>query len=117
MEIHIKIIAILMLGLISVVISQKIFALKYETPPSSSSSHAPVISDAAMEECVKLYNEAKWLSINIDTLQVNSYSQSSINAYNKKISDHSEMIRLFNQDCAGKQSESAYRAAQKLNNQ
>jgi hypothetical protein len=112
-----KIKTLVTLGALIAVLSQNALADKYEIPPSSSSSYADVISDKAMERCVKLYNEAKWLSDDIDTLQVDSYSQSSVNAYNKKINKHSEMIRWFNQNCAGKQSESAYRAAQKLNNQ
>ena len=90
-------------------------SLTYEVPPSITGSYAPVISDSAMEQCVKLYNKAKWLMDEIDQIQVNQYSQSSVDNYNSKVTRHSRMIGSFNQDCAGKQSESAYRAAQKLN--
>jgi len=91
-------------------------AQKYEVPPSSSTYESvPYISDSAMEQCVKLYNKAEWLSDEINSTQVDRYSQSSVNRYNQKVSRHSEMIDNFNSDCAGKQSESAYRAAQKLN--
>jgi hypothetical protein len=97
---------------------QVLMAQTYELPPTSKSyGHVPVISDEAMEKCVKLYNEAKWLSDEIQNTYVDQYSQSSVDKYNKKITKHSEMIKFFNQNCAGKQSESAYRAAQKLNNQ
>jgi hypothetical protein len=52
----------------------------------------------------------------IDQIQVNQYSQLSVDNHNSKLTRHSKMISDFNQDCAGKQSESAYRAAKKLNN-
>ena len=39
----------------------------------------------------------------------------NIDQFNKKITQHSSMIHRFNEDCAGKQSESAHRAAQNLN--
>ena len=52
----------------------------------------------------------------IDQIQVNQYNQLSVDNYNSKVSRHSKMINSFNKDCAGKQSESAYRAAKKLNN-
>jgi len=103
--------------IVSVLISQSLFANQYQVPPSSSTlGSVPVISDAAMEECVKLYNKAKWLMEDIDRTQVNNYSQSSVNSYNKKVSRHTSMIKRFNRDCAGKQSYSAYKAAQRLNN-
>lgn len=90
----------------------------YEIPPSdTTSSSVPYISDEAMEYCVKLYNEAKWLLEEIDRTVVNQYSQSSVNSYNSKVSKHSNMIDYFNKNCAGKQSYSAYKAAQKLNQQ
>lgn len=92
------------------------FAATYEVPPSSStSSSVPVISDAAMEQCVKLYNETKWLAESLSASGVNTYDQTSVNAYNAKVQKHSDMIRSFNANCAGKQSRSAYEAAQKLN--
>ncbi|SHN93072.1 hypothetical protein BHECKSOX_2103 [Bathymodiolus heckerae thiotrophic gill symbiont] len=68
-----------------------------------------------MEQCIILYNEAKWLGKEINSIQVNSYSQSSVNNYNNKVEQHTQMTSAFNKDCAGTQSESAYRAAQKLN--
>jgi hypothetical protein len=89
---------------------------KYETPPSDvTSRNVPYISDAEMERCVVLYNEAKWLSEEIDRTPVDQYSKSSVDAYNAKVTRHGAMIDSFNARCAGKQSESAYRAAQKLN--
>ena len=91
-------------------------AQKYEVPPSSSTtSNVPYISDADMEACVKIYNEAKWLAAKIDRTSVNRYSNKSVNAYNRKIRAHKRMIRYFNDNCAGRQSESAWRAAQELN--
>ena len=89
---------------------------EYEIPPSSSTTlSVPYISDVAMKECVRIYNEAKWLSEEIDGTEVNRYSQAAVNAYNAKVSQHANMTAAFNRDCAGKQSESAYRAAQELN--
>jgi hypothetical protein len=97
--------------------SQCVFAQRYEVPPTSSTgSHTPVISDAAMEQCVKLYNEAKWLGGDINSTQVDNYNSSSVNRYNSKIRQHTQMTNRFNSDCAGKQSRSAYEAAKKLNN-
>lgn len=94
------------------------FAENYVVPPSSSTaSSVPVISDAAMESCVKLYNEAKWLADELTQTQVNEYSSASVAAYNAKVEQHSAMTNEFNFGCAGKQSESAYKAAQKLNQQ
>ena len=96
--------------------TQSAVAQVYEVPPSSTtSSSVPWISDEAMKSCVKLYNEGKWLGEKINRIQVDSYSQSSVDTYNNKVSKHSQMINKFNQDCAGKQSKSAYDAAQKLN--
>lgn len=96
--------------------TNNLLAADYETPPTiSTSSNVPYIADAAMEECVKLYNEAKWLGESINKISVNQYNQGSVDDYNNKINQHSRMTRSFNNDCAGKQSESAYRAAKKLN--
>ena len=90
----------------------------YEVPPSSSTySSVPVISDEAMEACVILYNKGKWLGEKINKIQVDRYSQSSIDTYNNKVNQHSSMISDFNRNCAGKQSQSAYEATQRLNNQ
>lgn len=89
---------------------------EYEVPPSSSTySDVPTISDEAMKSCVRLYNEAKWLADEIENTEVDQYSRKSVNAYNQKVDRHSGMIDRFNQECAGKQSEAAARAAQELN--
>ena len=91
-------------------------AKKYEIPPSKSTSlHTPYISDKAMEECVILYNETKWLGDEISATQVDRYSQSSVNAYNEELSRFNRKTDIFNKDCAGKQSESAYKATLELN--
>lgn len=91
-------------------------AREYAVPPTSSTSGSvPVISDEAMEECVKIYNEAKWLSEKLNNTQVNQYDSASVNNYNNQAIKHSQMINYFNQNCAGKQSYSAWKAAQKLN--
>lgn len=104
--------------LLFVCIGSNTLARDYEIPPSTTTSaNVPWITDAAMEECVKQYNEAKWLGEEIGTTKVDEYSQVSIDAYNSKISRYSQMTDYFNRSCAGKQSESAYRAAQKLNQQ
>jgi len=96
--------------------NSSVLAQTYETPPSSMTySHVPYISDEAMEQCVILYNKAKWLGQEIDNASVDQYSQESVDSYNTKITQYSNMLNVFNRDCAGKQSESAYRAAQKLN--
>ena len=88
----------------------------YEVPPSSvTSSSAPYISDYKMEQCVRLYNEIKWLGEDIKRKQTNVYTKSSIAVYNDLVDRHSSMVEKFNCDCAGRQSESAYKAAQKLN--
>ena len=93
-----------------------VLAQTYETPPSSSTyGHVPYISDKAMEQCVILYNKTKWLGQEINNTTVDQYSQASVEAYNEKINQYTNMLSVFNRDCAGKQSESAYRAAQKLN--
>lgn len=92
------------------------FAQKYEIPPTDFSySNVPHISDEAMEKCVLLYNQTKWLAEEINVTQVDRYSQVSVNTYNQKVLRHSQMVAEFNKDCAGKQSESAYKAAQELN--
>jgi hypothetical protein len=92
------------------------FGAEYKVPPTSStSSSVPVISDAAMEQCVKIYNEGEWLGEDINRTNVDQYSQSSIDSYNAKVSRHTNMINYFNKECAGKQSYSAYKAAKKLN--
>lgn len=98
--------------------STSLFATEYEVPPSSATSaNVPWIPDSEMERCVKLYNESKWLEEELNRTSVNQYSQESVDAYNSKVSRHSKMIDDFNTNCAGKQSESAYRAAENLNQQ
>ena len=92
-------------------------AANYEVPPSTSTSgNVPYISDHAMEQCVKLYNNSKWLNEEISGIAVDRYSQKSVDRYNNKLQQYTDMVASFNQSCAGKQSESAYKAAQKLNN-
>lgn len=94
------------------------FSQQYEVPPSSSTySNVPVISDRAMKQCVILYNKAKWLAEELELQQVDRYDRSAVDAYNNKINQHSQMINNFNQNCAGRQSQSAYDAAKKLNEQ
>ena len=95
--------------------STNLMARQYVEPPSSSASSAPVISDEAMKVCVKLYNEAEWLNEEIGNMHVDQYIQKSVNAYNAKVNKHSNMTNVFNRDCAGKQSYSAWKAAQELN--
>lgn len=91
-------------------------ANEYVTPPTTSTrGSVPVISDAEMEKCVKIYNEAKWLSERLNNSYVNQYDSAAVNNYNSQVQKHSQMINYFNQNCAGKQSYSAWKAAQKLN--
>jgi len=91
-------------------------AREYIAPPSSSTrGSVPVISDEAMEKCVKIYNEAKWLREEINDTYVNQYDNTSVNNYNQKVNKVKRMTNYFNQNCAGKQSYSAWKAAQKLN--
>lgn len=88
----------------------------YQAPPTSTtSSYVPVISDEMMKKCVQVYNESKWLQDELNAMKVNQYSQAEVNRYNKKAKRINEMIRWFNDNCAGKQSRSACEAAQKLN--
>ena len=88
----------------------------YEAPPSKSTfGSVPTISDAAMEQCVKLYNDGKWLLEELKNAKVDRYSQAAVDAYNAKVVKHGAMVDRFNRDCAGKQSESAARAARELN--
>ena len=101
--------------LVSVVVSAYA-QTAYEMPPSSSTrGHVPVISDAMMEKCVKVYNEAKWLQNELRSSSVDQFSQSSVDNYNKKVNKLNQMTQWFNQECAGKQSRSACEATQKLN--
>jgi len=105
------------MALTTAIFSSITLAMKYEVPPSSStSSNVSYISDKAMEQCVKLYNEAKWLGEKISSTAVDSYSKTSVEAYNREVKKHTNMTSSFNKHCSGKQSESAYKAAKKLNN-
>ena len=106
----------LLVAFILTALASSALAQQYEVPPSdSTTSDVPYISDEAMKECVRLYNEAKWLSEEITATQVDEYSQESVDAYNEKVTRHDSMTDTFNRDCAGRQSESAWRAAQELN--
>lgn len=97
-------------------IALPINAQNYVVPPTSASrAHVPVISDEKMEQCVKLYNEALWLSDKIEGIQVDRFNKESVDSYNQLVNKHSTMISKFNLECAGKQSRSACEAAQKLN--
>jgi hypothetical protein len=92
------------------------FGQNHEVPPSASTSSSVLyISDYAVEQCVVLYNKAKWLTEEIEITQVDQYSQASVDAYNNKVTSHATKISTFNSDCAGKQSESAYKTTQELN--
>ena len=89
---------------------------QYVAPPTSSiRGYVPVISDAQMEQCVEIYNQAKWLGDSLRNTRVNRYSNDSVDSYNQKVAQHSQMINWFNQNCAGKQSCSACEAAMELN--
>lgn len=112
---HIKHIYIVLISTL-IVTTTNVIAREYKVPPSSTtSSHVPWIPDAEMEQCIKLYNEANWLAEELESTYVDRYNQESVNSYNAKVNTHSRMIGDFNSNCAGKQSESAYKAAQKLN--
>ena len=89
---------------------------QYVAPPTSSiRGYVPVISDAQMEQCVEIYNQANWLGDSLRNTRVNQYSNDSVDLYNQKVAQHSQMINWFNQNCAGKQSRSACEAAMELN--
>ena len=88
----------------------------YTAPPTSSTrGYVPVISDAQMEQCVEIYNQAKWLGEELQNTYVDQYSQISVDNYNDKVAQHQQMTNWFNQNCAGKQSYSACEAARELN--
>lgn len=90
----------------------------YEVPPTHSGyGSTGVISDKAMEDCVKLYNKTKWLGEEINSMYVDRYDSNSVNEYNQKVRKYKSMIATFNAECAGKQSQSAYETAQRLNQQ
>ena len=88
----------------------------YEIPPSTQTQgYAPVISDEAMQECVKIYNEALAIEKALSSARVNEHSSYEVNLYNESIRAYSQLIDRFNANCAGKQSYSACKAVQELN--
>lgn len=88
----------------------------YVMPPTQATTgSAPVISDAEMQKCVEMYNQANWLDQELAQMQVDLTSESSVNTYNTKVNQVNALTRLFNAKCAGKQSESACREANRLN--
>lgn len=88
----------------------------YVMPPTPSTyANVPVISDAQMEQCVEIYNQAKWLEESLQNAYIDPYSNASVNTYNQQVARHSQMLNWFNQNCAGKQSYSACEAARELN--
>lgn len=106
----------LMMSLL-ILVAQSSNAQRYEIPPTASTgSGVPIISDHAMEQCVILYNHAKWLGEEMNRTHVNNYDSASVDSYNNKVQQHGQMTDRFNRDCAGKQSRSAAEAAKKLNN-
>ncbi|MCR5084082.1 MAG: hypothetical protein K6A65_01100 [Succinivibrionaceae bacterium] len=81
----------------------------YVPPPSSATTgHVPVISDEAMEQCVKAYNET------LD-LQRSLQGGGSPGDYNRKAARYNSLVDWFNANCAGRQSRSACEAANLLN--
>ena len=98
--------------------STALVAAEYKVPPTKTThSSVPYISDKAMKKCVVLYNHAEWLKDELNTMNVDQYSQKSIDNYNNKVNRHTTMTQKFNRNCAGKQSYSAWKVAQELNNQ
>lgn len=91
-------------------------AQNYVLPPSSSTrGHVPVVSDELMEQCVEVYNQAKWLEEKINQMVVDQYSNESVSQYNVNVDKHHTLTNWFNNNCAGKQSYSACKATQELN--
>lgn len=112
MKVFTRIIAVVFLLVSTLTLASQ----QYVQPPSSSTrGYVPVISDAQMEQCVKLYNEAKWIYKEIQAMSVDNYSQKSVDAYNRQVSKHSSLTQTFNVNCAGKQSRSACEATRKMN--
>lgn len=103
-------------GIFAFAFAPQVFAQNYVVPPSDrTTANVPVISDEAMERCVKDYNKSIWLEKEIKRTVVNEYSQTSIDAYNANVERLNDMTDAFNRNCAGKQSASAAKAAKKLN--
>lgn len=90
-------------------------AQQYVAPPTTSSGSGGVISDAEMEKCVRIYNEAIWLKEKLEKTNLDRTSSAAVNVYNEKVREFTNMTNYFNNNCAGKQSYSAWKAAQKLN--
>lgn len=80
----------------------QVFSQEYEMPPTVKGRYGTMISPAEMEECIKLYNEIKWLNEEIDRTVVDQYSSYSVNAYNNKVNDSNMMSQRYNRDCAKK---------------
>ena len=77
------------LVLLLIITTATVLSQTYDVPPSSSTYlHVPYISNEAMEQCVILYNKAKWPDQGILNTYVDQYSQASVNAYNRKITSH-----------------------------
>lgn len=82
---------------------------RYVTPPTTTTrGYVPVISDAQMEECVKVYNEITWMNQNLSAAR-------TLDEYNSTVGIINQKTDWFNSNCAGKQSRSACEAANKLN--
>lgn len=65
----------------------------YEIPPSAQTyGNAPVISDAMMQECVKIYNKALAIERALNSTFVNQYSSEEVNLYNQNVRMHSQLI-------------------------
>jgi len=57
----------------------------YEIPPSAQTyGNAPVISDAMMQECIKIYNKALAIERALNSTFANRYSSDEVNLYNKR---------------------------------
>lgn len=87
----------------------------YKVPPSHYGSYGRVISDEEMQKCVELYNQILWMRDELKKINVNHYSEDSVNAYNAKAQQGNELVKKFNAQCADRSSESACKEANKLN--
>ncbi len=108
----ILVVLVLVMGGVNICYSER----SYEMPPTYfTQDFVPVISDDAMVECIKVYNEATWLKEKLASLTVNQYSRDEVDAYNTKVSEVNRMTSWYNSQCAGKQSYSACKAANEIN--
>jgi hypothetical protein len=92
----------------------------YKVPPSNNTSSYPQsISDDEMKRCVALFNEKEWLyeEIERDRPQVDRYSPASVDAFNNQVETFNSMNSDYDENCEGKNSESAEEQTQELNNQ